>query len=171
MPESCILCYNFILLYFVFRQVQKPTPQQVVCIFLITERSKGISSFWHPYIDVLPPDFTTPAYCFSNQPDFDYLPEPTRSKAITQFSDIKSTYQNASHLFEDIERTFPQYHGIFDFKSFLWAWFVINSRSVYMEQPASDSLDCREKNDFALAPFLDLLNHSPAAEVFNLLNF
>ncbi|XP_041463204.1 SET domain-containing protein 4-like isoform X2 [Lytechinus variegatus] len=147
------------------RQLQKPTPYQAVCAFLIMERTNGKSSFWYPYINVLPKDFTTPAFCFATQAQFDLLPSQARISATKQLQDIRCAFESASCLFEDIERTFPWYRGVFDFGSFLWAWFVINSRSVYMEPSGCETFDPKSKDDFALAPFLDLLNHSPGAEV------
>ncbi|XP_030850055.1 SET domain-containing protein 4 [Strongylocentrotus purpuratus] len=147
------------------RQRQKPTPYQVVCAFLLTERSKGKSSFWYPYINVLPKDFTTPAFGSTKQADFDVLPTIARSRAINQLQDIRAAFESASCLFEDIERTFPQYRIFFSLDSFVWAWFVINSRSVYIEPSGCEAFDPKASDDFALAPFLDLLNHSPGAEV------
>ncbi|XP_071491780.1 SET domain-containing protein 4-like [Diadema antillarum] len=147
------------------RQTRKPTPQQVMCTFLLTERSKGNASFWYPYINVLPTHFTTPACCFRDRSVSSYLPEPVKTQFLHQYQRIQSAFSNATQLFEDVERTFPQYHGLFDFSSFLWAWFVINSRSVYIEPGDCEYLDPSVKDQCALAPFLDLLNHSPTADI------
>ncbi|CAB3380945.1 Hypothetical predicted protein [Cloeon dipterum] len=50
----------------------------------------------------------------------------------------------------------------FSWSDFLWAWFAVNTRAVYVE-PSQDKI-CKDKDNIALAPFLDLLNHSPHIE-------
>lgn len=44
-----------------------------------------------------------------------------------------------------------------------WAWCSVNTRSVFMSQPANSFL-CGQ-DVYALAPFLDLLNHRPDVQV------
>ncbi|XP_063402966.1 SET domain-containing protein 4-like isoform X4 [Mytilus trossulus] len=58
------------------------------------------------------------------------------------------------------------------FNEFRWAWYCINSRSIYYDCDSSPYIADTNKN-IALAPFLDLLNHSTTAEVeaaFNMNN-
>ena len=62
-----------------------------------------------------------------------------------------------------------EFHKILSFKTFVWAWYVINTRSVYFKQEKSEFLSSSEEEDhLALAPFLDLLNHSTKANVSSL---
>ena len=44
-----------------------------------------------------------------------------------------------------------------------WAWCSVNTRSVFMSHPSSDFLFGQDV--YALAPFLDLLNHRPDVQV------
>lgn len=44
-----------------------------------------------------------------------------------------------------------------------WAWCSVNTRSVFMSHPSNDFL--RGQDVYALAPFLDLLNHRPDVQV------
>uniref|UniRef100_A0A8C7XNV9 Rubisco LSMT substrate-binding domain-containing protein n=1 Tax=Oryzias sinensis TaxID=183150 RepID=A0A8C7XNV9_9TELE len=44
-----------------------------------------------------------------------------------------------------------------------WAWCSINTRSVFMDRPSSSFLS--GPDNYALAPFLDLLNHRPDVQV------
>lgn len=37
-------------------------PVQILVVFLLFEKSKGLKSFWHPYINILPTQFTTTLY-------------------------------------------------------------------------------------------------------------
>lgn len=62
-------------------------------------------------------------------------------------------------------RTFSD---ILTFESFKWAWNVVNTRSVYFEVGNNKYLCDKEPNNIALAPYLDLLNHSSTADVSTL---
>lgn len=44
-----------------------------------------------------------------------------------------------------------------------WAWCSVNTRSVFMSHPPNTAL--RGQDVYALAPFLDLLNHRPDVQV------
>ena len=55
--------------------------------------------------------------------------------------------------------------GGMNYESFAWAWSTVNTRSVFMEQPPSPFISCKEEDHYALAPLLDLLNHSTEAQV------
>lgn len=48
--------------------------------------------------------------------------------------------------------------------SYRWAWCSVNTRSVFMSQPPSNFLSGQDV--YALAPFLDLLNHQPDIQVY-----
>nr|XP_009665875.1 PREDICTED: SET domain-containing protein 4 isoform X3 [Struthio camelus australis] len=54
--------------------------------------------------------------------------------------------------------------ALFNYSALEWAWCTINTRTVYMKhsQKACFSL---EPDVYALAPYLDLLNHSPNVQV------
>lgn len=66
-----------------------------------------------------------------------------------------------------------------DYADFLWAWHVINTRSVYYTHPVAAAEGESElsalvssqgdrgdnEDNFALAPYLDLLNHTDTAQV------
>ena len=46
---------------------------------------------------------------------------------------------------------------------FRWAWCSVNTRSVFMSHPSNNFLSGQDV--YALAPFLDLLNHRPDVQV------
>ena len=65
-----------------------------------------------------------------------------------------------------------------DYADFLWAWHVINTRSVYYTHPVAAEGESElsalvssqgdrgdNEDNFALAPYLDLLNHTDTAQV------
>ncbi|XP_058517646.1 SET domain-containing protein 4 isoform X3 [Ochotona princeps] len=54
--------------------------------------------------------------------------------------------------------------SIFSYSALLWAWCTVNTRAVYLRRRQQEGLSA-EPDTCALAPFLDLLNHSPHAQV------
>ncbi|KAB1283716.1 SET domain-containing protein 4 [Camelus dromedarius] len=54
--------------------------------------------------------------------------------------------------------------SIFSHSALLWAWCTVNTRAVYMKRPPRPCLSA-EPDTYALAPYLDLLNHSPRVQV------
>ncbi|KAM4887679.1 SET domain-containing protein 4 isoform 3-T5 [Thomomys bottae] len=54
--------------------------------------------------------------------------------------------------------------SIFSYSAFLWAWCTINTRAVYLRPRLQKCLSA-EPDTCALAPYLDLLNHSPHVQV------
>lgn len=70
-------------------------------------------------------------------------------------------------------RIFAPLLGQTSYTDFLWAWHVINTRSVYMEQAKNCQVrrTPEDPDNFALAPFLDLLNHSDTAQVRSTTSF
>ncbi|EQB78480.1 hypothetical protein CB1_000995014 [Camelus ferus] len=53
--------------------------------------------------------------------------------------------------------------SIFSHSALLWAWCTVNTRAVYMKRPPRPCLSA-EPDTYALAPYLDLLNHSPRVQ-------
>ncbi|KAF6121662.1 SET domain containing 4 [Phyllostomus discolor] len=54
--------------------------------------------------------------------------------------------------------------GVFSYSAFLWAWGTVNTRAVYLARGRRPCFSA-EPDTCALAPYLDLLNHSPAVQV------
>lgn len=51
---------------------------------------------------------------------------------------------------------------------FLWAWHVVNTRCIYVENKHDPLLDNSSGDTIVVVPFVDLLNHSPDAQVCRL---
>ena len=87
-------------------------------------------------------------------------------------STIMSRYRSWSELQALFSDLFSSSHVVF--RDFMWAWHVINTRSVYYTHPAEDEVsmsgliltDRDNEDNFALAPYLDLLNHTDTAQVY-----
>ncbi len=114
--------------------------QELLSLFLLREKAKGIESFWTPYLDTLPSSYTTPFFCLDRE--VDCLPSYLKEKV--------------EQIRESFERSFQRarmFDTFFSKAEFAWAWFTVNTRAVYFE------------SSMALVPFLDMFNHSSDASV------
>ncbi|KAK3594488.1 hypothetical protein CHS0354_030008 [Potamilus streckersoni] len=137
----------------------KLSPQQAIAVFLIWEFTKGRQSHWFQYIAVLPMSFATPLYF--KKAELSLLPVSVYSKAVKEIQKIKTAYNDIASFSKE---HWKEFHDVFNFNNFRWAWYVINTRSVFFKGENSEYLSC-DKNDIALAPFLDMLNHSSHANI------
>ncbi|KAK1905519.1 SET domain containing protein 4 [Dissostichus eleginoides] len=146
LPESCLLTTSTVLNSYLGPYIKswrpRISPLLALCVFLVCERHRGEASDWFPYIDVLPKTYTCPAY-FSDDV-MAVLPTSVQRKALDQREEVRGIH--SSHL-----------------SLFRWAWCSVNTRSVFMSHPSSDFLFGQDV--YALAPFLDLLNHRPDVQV------
>lgn len=129
-------------------------------MFLIWEQHKHSVSPWFPYINLLPPFFSTPAYF--TQTELTYLPKSVRLKATEELDRLQNTFMEVKHF---SRRYWNEFDNVLTFDRYHWAWYVINTRSVFYQTGQSEYLSTDEPDVMALAPFLDLLNHSPMANV------
>ncbi|XP_071136518.1 SET domain-containing protein 4-like [Mytilus edulis] len=130
--------------------------QQAMTIFLIIESEKQEESVWWPYLKVLPETFDTPA--FWKPSDLCLFSKNLYKKIFAALKDLQTFYDEIILFLsscKEIKITFNE---------FRWAWYCINSRSIYYDCDSSPYIADTNKN-IALAPFLDLLNHSTTAEV------
>ena len=144
--------------------------KQMLCVFLLYEKYRGRSSFWYPYIATLPKSFNTPAY-FSEE-EIKLLPCDLQNECCVQLMSVKESYKRLKGCLEGqssdchLDKKFINF---VTFDEFMWAWFVINTRSVY--KAVSKNTVCKNRmhsdDAYALAPVLDLLNHTDDAEVNN----
>ncbi|XP_026865949.2 SET domain-containing protein 4 isoform X1 [Electrophorus electricus] len=167
LPETCLLTTSTVLKSYMGEYIKrwKPpvSPLQALCSFLIAERHHAAASAWSPYIKVLPTSYTCPAY-FSDD-ILDLLPWGIRKKASGQKERVRELYLYSRPFFSSLQPLFSlPVEDLFTYDAFRWAWCSVNTRTVYMEHAQSDCLS-REGNDYALAPYLDLLNHSPNVQV------
>lgn len=143
--------------------------KQVLAIFLVCERSLGEESFWKPYIDTLPTSYTVPAY-------WKCPPRCTspglKRKISDQLSELRQAFKSARPFLSHLGDALPALKDVVTFRSFTWGWFTIHTRAVHYEHPAFTADGARVRKhptprdgNFALVPFLDLLNHSPLATV------
>ncbi|ERE76708.1 SET domain-containing protein 4, partial [Cricetulus griseus] len=122
-------------------------------------RHAGGQSLWKSYLDILPKSYTCPV-CL--EPDVvDLLPQPLKAKAEEQRADVQDFFASSRAFFSTLQPLFVEpVDGIFSYSAFLWAWCTVNTRAVYLRSTRQECLSA-EPDTCALAPYLDLLNHSP----------
>lgn len=132
--------------------------QGLLAFYLSYQKSLREESSWKTYIKTLPKSFSTPYFC--KKSELYHLPDHLIKMIVDQNSTIKTQYEILSKLLKDSSRICLD--------SFKWAYFVCNSRSVFINskllEPLVDSHLLKEllsdDPNMALAPMLDLLNHS-----------
>lgn len=93
------------------------------------------------------------------------LPDPLRRKAQEQRTAVQELYSSSKPFFSSLQPLLTEnVEAVFTYDALLWAWCTINTRTVYMKQPQKECFS-REPDIYALAPYLDLLNHSPHVQV------
>jgi hypothetical protein len=112
----------------------------ILTLFLLHERSKGITSHWYPYIQLLPNTYTTPLFHKEN-----YL-ENTSVFYLTQ-----TMRQSMSEVCDLINS------NTFTLEDFLWAYTTIDSRAFKLTEFGT-----------ILIPLADLANHVSFAQEANL---
>ncbi|RLV93528.1 Ribosomal lysine N-methyltransferase 2 [Spathaspora sp. JA1] len=126
------------------------TSFQLLGMYISIERKRGDSSFWKPFIDMLPSisDFQLMPLVWqvtSQQELLDLLPKSTKQIADKVYTRFITDYNIVNSL---VSITLDE---------FLISWICINSRCLYMNLPNSKS----NQDNFTMAPYVDFLNHSP----------
>lgn len=167
LPESCLLTTDTVLESYLGDYIRRwrplVSPLLALCTFLVTERYAGDRSLWKPYLDVLPSSYDCPVYW---DPEIVMLlPEPVRQKAEQQRSVVQEFHSSHVSFFRSLQSLFQENaESILTYDAMRWAWCTVNTRTVYMKHAQTDCFSA-EQDVYALAPFLDLLNHSPGVQV------
>lgn len=137
--------------------------QQVLATYLMYERHKGRESFWHDYIASLPASGSNAAYCTAER-----LPGELAAKVADHVDAITATFaQIASEMSSVVCPHCSDTCGdIFTFEAYRWAWTIVNTRAVYISPDCGSSANTirlSDVNNLALAPYIDMFNHSPVA--------
>ncbi|XP_072471118.1 SET domain-containing protein 4 isoform X1 [Notamacropus eugenii] len=167
LPEKCLLTTDTVIKSYLGDYITKwkppISPLLALCAFLISEKHAGNKSPWKPYLDVLPKTYTC-LVCLEPQV-VRLLPKPLKMKAQEQRIHIQELFVSSRGFFSSLQSLFTEdVEHIFHYNAFLWAWCTINTRTVYMKHARKECLSA-EPDVYALAPYLDLLNHSPEVQV------
>ncbi|XP_055911189.1 SET domain-containing protein 4 [Eupeodes corollae] len=148
--------------------------QSLLALYVLFQKHSNDSQF-RQYIESIPSSFSTPYFCQSDELYF--LPEIVLLQSVDQNRKIRESYTAMQTALGS--KLCPccglqYFKEVFTLKDFKWAYFAVNSRSVFVNdyeiQPLVKDASrawvkkilC-DKPDMALAPFLDLFNHSDAA--------
>ncbi|XP_058517645.1 SET domain-containing protein 4 isoform X2 [Ochotona princeps] len=166
LPECCLLTTDTVMGSYLGAYITKwkppPSPLLALCTFLVSEKHAGDRSPWKPYLDILPKSYTCPV-CL--EPEVvDLLPRPLQVKAEEQRAHVREFFVSSRTFFSSLQPLFAEaVDSIFSYSALLWAWCTVNTRAVYLRRRQQEGLSA-EPDTCALAPFLDLLNHSPHAQ-------
>ena len=122
------------------------TTHHLIAVFLLGELDLGPDSFWCPYLKTLPGSYSVPFFC--NSLHLDVMPKYVKEKCLRQQKVVNSAFEKVKSVL-NLE---------VDFDRFAWAWFTVNTRAVYFDNNVGE--DQSSENNLALAPFLDMFNHS-----------
>ncbi|ALC43335.1 CG33230 [Drosophila busckii] len=140
----------------------------LACYLMHLKHSCSVaSSSWSAYLETLPSSYTTPYFC--TIPELQCLPEALLERIVAQNRQIREYYAVLKQLMlnkscADCGQSFCE--QLWELPEFKLCYFAVNTRSVYLNArllPAASkhfqqllSGDC----NLALAPFLDLFNHT-----------
>ncbi|XP_051936910.1 SET domain-containing protein 4-like isoform X2 [Hippocampus zosterae] len=166
LPESCLLTTSTVLDSYLGRYIKswtpRPSPLLALCVFLVCERHRGADADWSPYIGALPASYTCAAYLAYDVAAL--LPVGMRRRALEQKDAVREMHSSNRDFFKTLQPILSQpAEDVLTFEALRWAWCSVNTRSVFMRHPSNRFLCGRD--DYALAPFLDLLNHHPDVQV------
>nr|XP_013036867.2 SET domain-containing protein 4 isoform X1 [Anser cygnoides]XP_047927370.1 SET domain-containing protein 4 isoform X1 [Anser cygnoides]XP_047927371.1 SET domain-containing protein 4 isoform X1 [Anser cygnoides]XP_047927372.1 SET domain-containing protein 4 isoform X1 [Anser cygnoides]XP_047927373.1 SET domain-containing protein 4 isoform X1 [Anser cygnoides] len=167
LPEKCLLTTDTVLSSclgeYIIKWKPPVSPLIALCTFLVAEKHAGEKSLWKPYLDVLPKSYTC-AVCLE-QDVVSLLPEPLKNKAEEQRTMVHELHASSKAFFSSLQSLFAENTGtIFNYSALEWAWCTINTRTIYMKHSQRECFSL-EPDVYALAPYLDLLNHSPNVQV------
>lgn len=123
---------------------------------------------WSAYLDTLPSSYTTPYFCAINE--LQCLPDALLERTVAQNRQIREYYQVLKTLLgsQHCESCGNRYcEDIWALAEYKIAYFTVNTRSVYLDARQLKQSNkshfqplLNDSSNLALAPFLDLFNHS-----------
>lgn len=132
----------------------------LLAFYLSFHKGLDEESQWSSYIKTLPDTFTTPYFC--KKAELYYLPDHLLRMVVDQNNSIKNQCEVLRKLLK------KEFEHSFNLDTFKWAYFAVNSRSVFVNWKSLEPLVelslfkdlLIDEPKMALAPMLDLLNHS-----------
>ncbi|KAJ3101421.1 SET domain-containing protein 4 [Phlyctochytrium planicorne] len=115
---------------------------------------------WQPYVSLVPENFNCVAMNLPKQL-LEVLPRSITEIAERQRMQLARDTEGAKVFMEAINERF-------DAERFRWGWLAVNTRSVTLNTGAFESRNMNPQPGTpttALAPFLDMLNHTPSVTI------
>lgn len=128
-------------------------PNVALALFILHEKFRGDESFWRPYINFLPPHYSTVLY-FKSQDLLHMKGSPTFESAMKQCRNIFRQYAHFKRLFQNGDDEVSKlFRAKFTYEEYRWAVSTVMTRlnAVPSENEASEV--------HALIPIWDMCNH------------
>uniref|UniRef100_A0A914V9Z4 SET domain-containing protein n=1 Tax=Plectus sambesii TaxID=2011161 RepID=A0A914V9Z4_9BILA len=131
------------------------TPFDTLVLFFCFEDEA--TSDYGPYLRMLPRTFSTPAVVC---PDLaaEALPKAAQPLLHSQREELVQIYDKLAKVSNEFT------DEPLSKERFLWAWHVVNTRCIYVENKHDPALDNSHGDTIVIVPFVDLLNHAPDAQ-------
>lgn len=159
-----VLLQSDIKTVFLYNTTDNFSSQCILATFLVYETHLGIKSKWYLYLKTLPQSFTNPDFCTNKEkamlPSFILHSLHQAHKLQEDFSSLMKVVKyldNRSHC----SHCNMHLQKIITFAKYKWAYYVVNTRAVYIDTKVckENIFNIKQPNNLALAPFLDLFNH------------
>lgn len=146
---------------------KKISIQSLLAFYLLFRRHRNVAD---AFIRTIPTAFSHPYFC--NKAELLVLPDFLFERVLQQGQEITNSFALLSSALSDPYKCHycdaADFNKCFNITDFKWAFFAVNSRSVYVEPATIKRLTrthhmwqmLRDSANVALAPFLDLINHS-----------
>ncbi|KNE59771.1 hypothetical protein AMAG_18418 [Allomyces macrogynus ATCC 38327] len=153
LSEHCVLTAFLVLL-----KLQAP------CVKL------SVHEFWAPYLATVPAQFTN-LFFDDAVHNCEFMPQDAKRRLDTQIRTVRTDFAAFTAVQKDLgdQHLLPSTFDV-PAATFHWAWFAVNSRCVSLQMlPTAGSgrrsTPTKSADTMALAPFLDMINHSPTTTV------
>ncbi|KAI6210268.1 SET domain-containing protein [Aphelenchoides besseyi] len=134
--------------------ISRLDPFTILVLFFYQETQNANSPF-RDYLNVLPSEFTTPLATtdLGKEIPVDQLPLRLRDLLEKQRLEFEQVRKKISELLD------------LDLNRLNWAWHVVNTRCIYLENPPHPLVDSLTTGDsIAVIPMVDMANHDPKAQ-------
>lgn len=144
--------------------------QLLLTVYSLYQKHLGDKSKWRAYINSLPDSLSTPHFCL--QSELDCVPM-VRSLVEKSVQGVISAFENCFSS-STCECCGHKLLDLIDKDELILMYYLVNSRSVYCDpriiRNNCESLEfLSDEPNMALAPFLDLFNHSDQIDTESLL--
>ncbi|XP_012522270.1 SET domain-containing protein 4 [Monomorium pharaonis] len=156
---------------FLYNTADSFSSQCMLAMFIIYEMHLGIKSKWYFYLQTLPQSFTNPDFCTNREkamlPGFILHPLHQAHKLQEDFSLLMKAVKYLAVSRNRCPHCNVHLQEIITFAKYKWAYYIVNTRAVYIDAKfcKENIFNIKQPNNLALAPFLDLFNHNVNAAV------
>lgn len=150
-PRNLLITKEKVLAYIPELIQYQLTSAECLTFFLLKSKEDRL---YKAYISTLPSRFSVGELCGSNEVAI--LPVDIQNQIIFRQHYVFQKYKNFVELWKRI------YDSTLALDLFQWAWYCVNTRAVFYQDTHQFNSG---ENNMALAPYLDMFNHSPNVDI------